>query len=99
MLGFLSSLSHVDFVFCSCSFAFKFEMDFDNSSSIVIATLLIQVSKGGYSALGNFNFGHLRVADENYFLKMSRILLCVEGKCRDCVKHKVNASLRRISWN
>lgn len=77
----------------------SFEMDFDNSSSIVIATLLIQVSKGGYSALGNFNFGHLRVADENYFLKTSRIHLCVEGKCRDCVKHKVTASLRRISWN
>lgn len=75
----------------------SFEMDFDNSNSIVIATL--QVSKGGYSALGNFNFGHLRVADEDYFLKMSRIHLCVEGKCRDCVKHKVTASLRRISWN
>lgn len=77
----------------------SFGMDFDNSSSIVIATLLIQVSKGGYSALGNFNFGHLRVADENYFLKMSGIHLCVEGKCRDCEKHKVTASLRRISWN
>lgn len=31
-------------------------MDFDNSSSIVIATHLIQVSKGGYYALGNFDF-------------------------------------------
>lgn len=77
----------------------SFEMNFGNSNSIVIATLLIHVSKGGYSALGNFNFGHLRVADENYFLKMSRIHLCVEGKCRDCVKHKITASLRRISMN
>lgn len=64
-------------------------------NSIVIATL--QILKGGYSALGNFNFGHLRVADENDFLKMSRIHLCVEGKRRDCGKHKVTASLRRIS--
>lgn len=77
----------------------SFEMDFDNSSSIVIATLLIEVSKGGYYALGSFNFRHLRVADENYFLKMSRVHLCAEVKCRDCVKHKLTASLKRISWN
>lgn len=85
--------------FIAISLLSSFEMDFDNSSSIVIVTLLIRVSKGGYSTLGNFNFGHLRVSDENCFLKMSRIHLCVEGKCRDCVEHKVTASLRRISWN
>lgn len=77
----------------------SFEMDFDNSSSIVIATLLTEVSRGGHYALGYFNFGHLRVEDENYFLKMSRVHLCTEVKCRDCVKHKLTASLKRISWN
>lgn len=39
-------LCQVDFVLCYFSFAFKLEVDFDNCSSIVIATLLIQVSKG-----------------------------------------------------
>lgn len=39
-------LSQVDFVLYCFSFAFKLEVDFDKSSSIVIATLLMQVSKG-----------------------------------------------------
>lgn len=49
-------LSQVDFVICCFSFTFKLEMDFDNSSSIVIATLLIQVSKGWYYTLGTLIF-------------------------------------------
>lgn len=49
-------LSQVDFVLYCFSFACKLEVDFDNSSSIVIATLLMQVSKGWYYALGTLIF-------------------------------------------
>lgn len=54
MWGFFNSLLQVDFV--AVPLLSSFEMDFDNSGSIVIATLLIQVSKGGYYALENLNF-------------------------------------------
>lgn len=46
-------------VFVAIPLLSSFEMNFDNSNSIVIATHLTEDSKGGYYALGNFNFGHL----------------------------------------